>query len=204
MFGDLGIFGDLVTDLTGEFSLKIMSYSQHVSHLELKWFDDPKIRLDDRSLRKERQGPAGTNLYFIKICNKSPGKDKVSIAWCFCDQKDGMKYIAVNPSWRRKGLGKFLYVFVTEKITGGILIQPDCLTTLGNELFTKVRASYPAPGLGLGLTLNLRASYPAPRADNTSAAPLFEETALLPCFATGTPDPAITKVVAVEISGGWK
>ena len=38
-----------------------------------------------------------------------------------------------------------------------------------------------------------------PRADSTSAAPLFDETALLPCFATGIPAPAITKAVAVEI-----
>ena len=37
------------------------------------------------------------------------------------------------------------------------------------------------------------------RHDNTSAAPLFEDTALLPCLATGTPHPATTKAVAVDI-----
>ena len=32
-----------------------------------------------------------------------------------------------------------------------------------------------------------------------SAAPDFEDSALLPCFATGTPQPATTKAVAVEM-----
>ena len=38
-----------------------------------------------------------------------------------------------------------------------------------------------------------------PRADSTSAAPLCDDTALLPCLATGMPHPATTKALAVEI-----
>ena len=38
-----------------------------------------------------------------------------------------------------------------------------------------------------------------PRLSSTSAAPLREETLLLPCFATGCPSAEITKVDVVEI-----
>ena len=37
-----------------------------------------------------------------------------------------------------------------------------------------------------------------PRAVSTSAPPVREDRARLPCLATGTPQPAITKVTAVE------
>ena len=43
------------------------------------------------------------------------------------------------------------------------------------------------------------ASMLTPSAANTSAAPDFEDCARLPCFATGTPQPAATMLVAVEI-----
>ena len=38
-----------------------------------------------------------------------------------------------------------------------------------------------------------------PRASNTSAAPLLEEAARLPCLATGTPPAAMTKAEVVEM-----
>ena len=38
-----------------------------------------------------------------------------------------------------------------------------------------------------------------PRASSTSAAPDFEEAALFPCFATGTPPAAITREAVVEM-----
>ena len=38
-----------------------------------------------------------------------------------------------------------------------------------------------------------------PRASRTSAAPLFDDAARFPCFATGTPPAAITREEVVEI-----
>ena len=38
-----------------------------------------------------------------------------------------------------------------------------------------------------------------PSAAKTSAAPDFDEKARLPCFATGTPQPATTSALAVEM-----
>ena len=43
-----------------------------------------------------------------------------------------------------------------------------------------------------------------PRTSSTSAAPDCEDTALLPCLATGTPAPAATKALAVESIVGSK
>ena len=48
-------------------------------------------------------------------------------------------------------------------------------------------------------TRAMSASRFTPRAASTSAAPLLEESALLPCLATGTPQPATTNWQAVEM-----
>src|SRR6202040_3763656 len=48
-------------------------------------------------------------------------------------------------------------------------------------------------------TIAISQSILTPSAANTSAAPDFEEKARLPCLATGTPQPATTSALAVEM-----
>src|SRR5258708_22285497 len=51
-------------------------------------------------------------------------------------------------------------------------------------------------------TIAMSQSILTPSAANTSAAPDFDEKARLPCLATGTPQPATTNALAVEVFKG--
>src|SRR5690606_39704597 len=48
-------------------------------------------------------------------------------------------------------------------------------------------------------TTVMSASMFTPSAERTSADPVFDESARLPCLATGTPHPATTNAAAVEM-----